>query len=171
MNNIALNLKIDFDITHCGECGGTYALNARYVRQKEEKGGYWHCPYCRTSWGYGESENDRLKAEVKRTHDRRKRAEAARERAEKLAAHEAARAAGFKGALTKTKNRIAAGVCPCCNRSFQDLRRHMESQHPDFVELESDAGDGALVCAANTATGERCERRVMFDGHRCWQHA
>ncbi|HEX9950777.1 MAG TPA: hypothetical protein VGB53_03340 [Rubricoccaceae bacterium] len=35
------------------------------------------------------------------------------------------RAAAQKGAHTRTKKRIAAGVCPCCNRTFQDLARHM----------------------------------------------
>lgn len=40
--------------------------------------------------------------------------------------------AAQRGQTTKLKNRIAKGVCPCCQRSFQNLKRHMESQHPDF---------------------------------------
>jgi hypothetical protein len=39
---------------------------------------------------------------------------------------------GHKAAKTRLKNRIAAGVCPCCNRQFQNLHRHMTGQHPDF---------------------------------------
>lgn len=39
-----------------------------------------------------------------------------------------------KGQLTKTKKRVANGVCPCCNRSFADLGRHMAGQHPDYAE-------------------------------------
>lgn len=27
--------------------------------------------------------------------------------------------------------RTAGGVCPCCNRSFVQLARHMKSQHPE----------------------------------------
>ncbi len=42
-----------------------------------------------------------------------------------------------KGQNTRLKNRIAAGVCPCCNRSFQDLRRHMAGQHPDYTHEEN----------------------------------
>lgn len=30
------------------------------------------------------------------------------------------------------KNRVANGVCPCCNRHFENLERHMKGQHPDF---------------------------------------
>lgn len=37
-----------------------------------------------------------------------------------------------KGQLTKTKKRIAAGVCPCCNRQFKNLARHMNGQHPGY---------------------------------------
>lgn len=28
--------------------------------------------------------------------------------------------------------RAAAGVCPCCKRSFVQLARHMRGQHPDY---------------------------------------
>jgi hypothetical protein len=34
--------------------------------------------------------------------------------------------------MTRIKKRVAAGVCPCCNRSFKDLARHMAGQHPDY---------------------------------------
>jgi len=37
-----------------------------------------------------------------------------------------------KAATTRVRNklkRVEAGVCPHCNRSFQNLARHMESKH------------------------------------------
>lgn len=42
------------------------------------------------------------------------------------------RLAAQKGATTRAKTRAAAGICPCCNRSFAQLRRHMASKHPDY---------------------------------------
>lgn len=39
-----------------------------------------------------------------------------------------------KGQLTKLKKRVANGACPCCNRHFSDLYRHIQSQHPDYVQ-------------------------------------
>ena len=42
------------------------------------------------------------------------------------------RVIAYKGVLGKTRKRIAAGVCPCCTRTFQNLRRHMQTQHPDY---------------------------------------
>lgn len=38
----------------------------------------------------------------------------------------------LKGKLTKQTNRIKNGVCPCCNRTFQNLMDHMKKQHPEF---------------------------------------
>lgn len=35
-----------------------------------------------------------------------------------------------KGQLTKAKKRIGKGVCPCCNRHFTNVERHMATQHP-----------------------------------------
>ena len=42
-----------------------------------------------------------------------------------------------KAAKTRLKNRVGKGVCPCCNRSFANLKRHMASQHPEFAGDES----------------------------------
>ena len=41
-------------------------------------------------------------------------------------------AASYKGKLNRTKTRLKNGVCPCCNRHFKDLERHMKGQHPDY---------------------------------------
>lgn len=38
-----------------------------------------------------------------------------------------------RGQVTRLKNRAAAGVCPCCNRTFHQLVRHMAAKHPDFA--------------------------------------
>lgn len=40
--------------------------------------------------------------------------------------------AAQRGVVIRMKNRSAHGVCLCCNRSFSDLARHMQTKHPDF---------------------------------------
>lgn len=39
-----------------------------------------------------------------------------------------------KGVLTRTKKRVANGVCPCCHRHFENLERHMQTKHPDYAK-------------------------------------
>lgn len=41
-----------------------------------------------------------------------------------------------RSAKSRIKNRVANGVCPCCNRSFDNLRRHMKSKHPKYMKKE-----------------------------------
>lgn len=168
--NIALSLDIQFHVVNCGECGGTYAINARYQRQKKEEGGFWHCPYCETGWGYAESELKKLKKQLEAEKKRTQWAARARERAEEEAAHQAARARGFKGAMVKTKKRVGRGVCPSCNRSFENLRRHMETKHPEYADEDPEERPSHYHCGAETATGEPCTREVSAPGATCWQH-
>lgn len=36
--------------------------------------------------------------------------------------------------VVRHKKRAAPGLCPCCNRSFVGLSRHMKTKHPQYVE-------------------------------------
>lgn len=58
--------------------------------------------------------------------------EAAAAAAERKAAHNKRSALAYKGVATKIKKRVAGGACPCCNRHFRELERHMTTQHPDY---------------------------------------
>lgn len=131
---------------NCGLCGGTYAINERYRAQKAQEGGGWHCPYCQGSWGYfgDHNENARLKRELAAQKKRTEWAEQATKQAQQRADSWKLRERAQRAAKTRIKKRVAAGVCPCCTRSFANLARHMKGQHPDYaadlVEQEADRG-------------------------------
>ena len=40
----------------------------------------------------------------------------------------------YKGKYRGIKTRVANGVCPCCNRTFQNLMAHMKTKHPSYKE-------------------------------------
>lgn len=46
-------------------------------------------------------------------------------------------AAAQKGLVTRIKNRVGHGVCPCCNRTFSDLARHMKSKHDGYTKPDA----------------------------------
>lgn len=71
-------------------------------------------------------ERDRLAQRVAERDDEIRRQRELREAAER-------RTAAARGQVTKIKNRVGHGVCPCCNRTFENLARHMTSQHPTFT--------------------------------------
>lgn len=130
--NLAVEATTRLNTILCGECGGVYAISEKYRQTKQQDGGYWSCPYCKCTWGYGESEIDRLKKEMesekKRTEWAKQDAKNQRERAETAEAKER----GQRAAKTRIKNRVANGVCPCCKRTFQNLLGHMKNQHPHY---------------------------------------
>lgn len=115
----ALQLAVTLTSIDCGCCGGTYAINERYRAKQAEEGGSWHCPYCQVSWGYAGGENARLRKEVA--------AEKARHQ-ETLSRLNQAEAE--KARVERKLKRVGRGVCPCCNRTFPNLARHMATKHP-----------------------------------------
>ena len=95
-----------------------------------------YCPVGH-SWVSGTHER-RESARLRESLDgERRRSQAARDL---LAAEERSHAA-TRGHLTRQRKRAAAGMCPCCNRTFQQLAKHMRGQHPDFVERELGTGE------------------------------
>ena len=124
------NVSVQLTVINCGVCGGTYAINERHRQLCSEEGKSWHCPYCKTGWGYSTSEIHTLKSELAR-------AKKEKEWAEQEAMNAENRRRAEKGAKTRLKNRIAKGVCPCCTRSFVNLKRHMDNKHPDYSEVKN----------------------------------
>lgn len=126
----------DLSTIACGKCGGIYAIAERYRLHKQEHGGYWNCPYCQCTWGFGTSEiskiRDRLRAAEHDRDSARKRTEWAQQEARSAERRRRA----IKGQLTRVKKRVSHGVCPCCNRSFENLRRHMQVKHPAYTVAE-----------------------------------
>jgi hypothetical protein len=81
---------------------------------------------------YKKNDYDRTKESLEQTKQNLAWYESALERTQQdLGATERSLAAQ-KGVATRLKKRIANGVCPCCNRQFQNVARHMAGQHPEF---------------------------------------
>ena len=106
-------------------CGIHVAIPESLYRAALNNSQTVYCPLGHT-FVWRETEADRLKAKLALAE---RRATNAAEREQALARQLAA----AKGQQTKLRKRIAAGVCPCCQRSFENLARHMKGQHPEFA--------------------------------------
>ena len=124
----------------CCKCGGALGLNAKWVQNARATGNQKHqfwCPYCGTTQGWGgKSQSEKLKEEVERWKAANDRL--AKDKADALAEADHFRRSrdGMKGVVAKIKKRVGRGVCPCCNRHFANLERHMVSQHPEVATGE-----------------------------------
>lgn len=110
----------------CWSCGIQFAMPEVWARTKEVDGSGFKCP-AGCPLRYGKSQMQEL--EEKLSAQRR-----LTEWAERRTVKERLRHRATKGHLTRQKKRTAAGVCPCCNRSFKALQRHMKSKHPDYAK-------------------------------------
>lgn len=126
---------------NCAECQMSFWLTDEFHLTMKQTHYTFYCPAGHKNfYPVGESETDKLRRERDRLKqeqawyaDRLRDEQANRQLAER-------RTAAAKGQVTKLKKRAAAGVCPCCNRTFTDLARHMAGQHPGFVS-EPDASE------------------------------
>ncbi len=128
---MSFNITETYTTVGCVRCGVRFAIPQGFYKDLLRSRNIFWCPNGHEQHFSGKSEADKVREKLKRTeeaHERTKcslRAAHGREESEKRS-H-----AATKGQLTKTRNRIKKGVCPFCNRSFENLRRHMETKHGD----------------------------------------
>lgn len=129
----------------CPRCKTQHTLPAELyhtamAKRNDDKTQTIYCPYGHP-WHYTpqreldeqekiRQERDRLRQRLAEKDDYIREERERREHAERSAS-------AYKGKVTRLKNRAQAGLCPCCNRSFQNLHRHMQTQHPDFQKEEA----------------------------------
>jgi hypothetical protein len=117
----------------CCNCGVCFGMPIDMQKRRIEDKALFYCPNGHGQRYTGESEAEKLKRELEAA----KKAHAAElewQRSRREAAERSAAAA--RGQVTKIRNRVGNGVCPCCNRTFQNLQRHMHTKHPDFKREE-----------------------------------
>lgn len=123
------------DITCC-VCNVVFGMpHDLFLVSKRSEHISWYCPYGhKQHFAQGESTAEKLRRERDRLAQRvAERDDALRlERSRREIAERSASA--YKGQVTKIKRRVGNGVCPCCNRTFSDLQRHMNAKHPDYRE-------------------------------------
>lgn len=125
----------------CIQCGVGIWLTAEQYDHLIRSHQNFHC-----IWGHsqhftediGEAaklrrERDALKQDQARLIEERDAAQRREARQRERAEHNQRSANAYKGVATKLKKRAVAGVCPCCNRHFRELERHMASKHPAFA--------------------------------------
>lgn len=124
-------------VQDCCNCGMTFAVPADFDERRRDDHGRFYCPA-----GHGQSYTGPSAAEKERKRAARLEQQLA-SREEDLRVERAShgrtkgRLTATKGQLTKTRKRVGNGVCPCCNRSFANLGRHMSGQHPEYAEAHA----------------------------------
>jgi hypothetical protein len=121
---VTIHLAHDFEIVNCGrdDCHQTFAMTAEFYNKTKATGQTWYCPsgHARV-WGGPSTKAQLTEAKTRETHLRDQLAAAVRD------------AETARSLLVRDRERFAAGICPCCRRTFDNVRRHMSTQHPDYA--------------------------------------
>lgn len=139
MSNLALKLAQNWSVIVCCHeaCGLPFAVMTNQEEFWRKKKTRFYCPHGHAQGFYGRNEADNLRKQLEQKQKWLDQANAAasRERDARIAAEAKERA--HRSAKTRLKNRISNGICPCCNRTFQNLARHMQDEHPFFGNHEN----------------------------------
>lgn len=116
------------------QCGIAFAVPSTWDEQKRKDHTTFYCPNGHAQSYTVRSEEEKLRAERDRLAQRiAERDDEVRHQREMREATERQLSA-TRGVVTRIKNRVGHGVCPCCSRTFQDLQRHMKTQHAEYAK-------------------------------------
>lgn len=120
-------------------CGTPFMLPDRLLDNAINHGHTIYCPHGH-SIAWKETEADRLRRERDRLKQDAARLENEKRGAWATATAQAERAAKAERETKRLKSRASAGVCPCCNRTFSNVQRHMKTKHKNVVPLQTAVG-------------------------------
>lgn len=108
--------ETSYEEIECCNCGIHFAVPSFYRLKLRETHNTFYCPNGHAQSYPAKTEAEKLKEQL------------IRERAE----HDQTRA--DRDAKSKQLHRVAAGVCPCCNRTFRNLQKHMQTKHKEKLK-------------------------------------
>jgi hypothetical protein len=138
---VTVTVETTMELIVCARCSMAFAVPARFEQARRRDHREFWCPSGHGNLFHGPSVEEKLRKQVSDLEARLTHARDERdwERGRRESTERSLSAT--KGVLTRTKRRVAAGVCPCCKRTFAQLARHMAGQHPEYVE-ETAGGAG-----------------------------
>jgi DNA-binding XRE family transcriptional regulator len=121
--------NVEFVTEECCNCHMQFAMTRDYFEKRRADQKTFYCPAGHAQH-YTVSSEQKLRQQVERERSMREAAEA-----------RAATAARQRDQVTKShrrmRTRVMNGVCPCCNRTFQNLMQHMKTQHEGEFSLRN----------------------------------
>lgn len=112
---------LDLFVSDCANCGIVFGIPKDLERRRRADKRAFYCPNGHNLVFGGKTDEQKLdEANARETALRDQLGAAIRD------------AEHARVQLLRDRQRYANGVCPCCNRYFDAVRRHMETQHPEY---------------------------------------
>jgi hypothetical protein len=127
MGGYAIPHSMTLETEDCCNCGIVFAMPEYLKKKLLTSGGTFYCPNGHPQH-YTKTEVIKLREMLEKANRQNTDLAEQKIRAEQEALR-------VQKELKRMKGRVHNGVCPCCNRSFENLQKHMKTKHPDQVEL------------------------------------
>lgn len=114
-----------YEVIHCASCAVGFGLPADFIQRRRDDHARFYCPSGHVNFYGGQTEAQKLASRLAR-------AEASLATAQSQSASLRVERDQVARAHKRMRTRVMNGVCPCCNRSFENLRQHMQTQHAEF---------------------------------------
>lgn len=118
----------------CCNCSVVFAMPSELCDRRRNDHQTFYCPNGHPQYYTG-------KTDAQKERERREAAErdlefVRQQRDSALKSNSGLRAVATRRArdLERLEERVLAGVCPCCHRTFQNLHRHVKTKHPAFAK-------------------------------------
>lgn len=113
--------SLDLVTETCSACGAVFAMTSEFRAARLRDRSSFYCPSGHSMSYIGKTDAQKLKEATARETALLDQLSAAVRDAEDA-----------RVALLRDRQRFANGVCPCCNRSFENVRQHMTMKHPEY---------------------------------------
>ncbi len=137
MGVTTLEKTVTLKIMECGTCGVAFAMPQTIYETASKEGGWFYCPlgHCR-GWKKQDAKNaaDELRDEIAKLQSNIAYKNNQIESQKREVESQKQQIISAKRAKTKLENRIKNGVCPCCQRSFVNVQKHIATKHPEFTK-------------------------------------
>lgn len=121
---------IEFVTEYCCNCHVAFALTRSFQKARLTDRKVFYCPSGHQQHYTGPSEESKLRNELERE---RQMLEAERMRSLKIKQEHDQ----VQRAHSTMRARVMNDVCPCCNRTFQNLLNHMRTEHAEEITLKN----------------------------------
>lgn len=121
-------------VQSCVSCGMTFGVASDFDRRRREDHKSFYCPAGHPQIYTDKSEAEKLKQEVAQQNETISYLRTANTSLHSKITEKNYSIRALKAAKTRILNRVKHGVCPCCNRTFQNLQSHFKSVHPELFE-------------------------------------
>ena len=124
---VTVTTELDLETEECCECGVTFAMPARFRQERSRRKDNFYCPAGHVQAYLGTTHEEKLRRALAHARDlsidNTRLADDNMDLANKNT--------GLRRKNTDLRRRAKNGTCGFCRRTFRDVQRHVETQHPD----------------------------------------